>query len=313
MRAWPVGVAVGVAFAAFAAGCGGSSNRTTATGQTRSTQSLFAYDRSAPLGFRDSGRVNRRTPIAVHDVSYESPKGGRVPGYLIVPPGRGRHPAVIYMHGRGGNRLDFVVPGSWMAARGAVALTIEAPFERAHVQLLRGKAGARRERDLTVQNVVELRRAVDLLQSLPQVDPKRIAYVGLSAGAHVGAILAGVEHRIKAFDLLSGGAFPVSAFANAAAPSDRLEITRVLKEIDALRYVRRAAPSALLFQDGLRDQVVPRAALLALSQAGSRPKEVRWYAAGHGLDTRAYRDQLRWLSRRLGLDGPVVRGALAGP
>ena len=86
----------------------------------------------------------------------------------------------------------------------------------------------------------------------------------------------------------------------------------MLGSIDPLRYVRRAAPAALLFQDGRRDRIVPRQALLALAHAGSRPKQVRWYPSGHGLDKEAYRDQLRWLSRELGLGGPVVPGAIAG-
>jgi dienelactone hydrolase len=192
-------VAAAVSLVLLSAGCSGSA-RGHAPGRARAA--LFAYDRSAPLAFRDRGRINHGYPIAVDDVSYASPKGGRVPGYLILPPGRGRHPAVIYMHGSGGTRLDFVVPGTWMAARGAVALTISSAESRGAQQP--SGSDLARQRDLTVQNVVDLRRAVDVLRSRPQVDPSRIAYVGYSAGARTGAILAGLEHRIKAYDLLSG-------------------------------------------------------------------------------------------------------------
>jgi predicted esterase len=220
---------------------------------------------------------------------------------------------VIYMHGSGGTRLDFVVPGTWMAARGAVALTITSPASRSRSAALGGANRLQHERDQTVQNVVDLRRAVDVLRSLPEVEPDQIAYVGYSAGARTGAILAGVEHRIKAYDLLSGGASPPAEYARAAPERLRARITSVLGSVDPLRYVRHAAPAALFFQDGRRDEVVPQKALLALARAGSNPKRVRWYAAGHGLDEQAYRDQIRWLSRELGLDGPVVPGALAGP
>jgi len=58
---------------------------------------------------------------------------------------------------------------------------------------------------------------------------------------------------------------------------------------------------------------VPRAQLKALADAAPKPKTVRWYDAPHGLNVPADRDQLRWLARELGLDGPVVRGAVAGP
>ena len=298
------------AAALLAAGCGGDGGRSSRPGEHRP---LFSYDRSAPLGYHDRGRINHGYPIAVRDVSYSSPKGGRVPAYLIVPPGGGRHPAVIYMHGSGGTRLDFVVPGTWMAARGAVALTITSSASRPPSPALRRERGLERERDETVQNVVDLRRAVDVLRSLPQVDPNRIAYVGYSAGARTGAILAGVEQRIKAYDLLSGGASPPIEYARAAPRRLRAMIVRVLRSVDPLRYVSRAAPAALFFQDGRLDRIVPRNALLALARAGSRPKQLRWYPSGHGLDKQAYRDQLRWLSRELGLGGPVVPGAIAGP
>lgn len=253
--------------------------------------SPFAYDRSAPLRLVDRGRVNRHYPIAVHDVSYESPKGGRVTAFLVLPPGKGPFPAVVYAHGSGGNRYALLLPATWLAARGAVALTVDDPFARdASLE----RASEARQHAALVQDVVDLRRAVDLLQSRRYVDPRRIAFVGFSLGARIGAVLAGEEPRLRAFDLMSGrGA--------ALGPS-----------LDELREIRRSH-ARFLFQVGRRDEVVPRAQLLALVAAAPRTKEVRWYDTGHSLDLRAFHDQLRWLSRQLRLDGPVVRGAQAGP
>jgi poly(3-hydroxybutyrate) depolymerase len=289
-----------------AAGCSGGTAR-------HVHRSPFAYDRSAPLGFQDRGRINHGYPIAIRDVSFASPKRGRVSGFVILPPGPGRHPAVIYVHGSGGTRADFLLQASWMAARGAVGLTLDSPFDRATGPETTGLAGLAQERDLNVQNIVELRRAVDVLQSRPDVDPRRIGYLGYSAGAKAGAILAGVDHRVKAFDLMSGGALPVRLYVEQAPRALRGRIRRLLDPVDPLRYVGHAAPSALFFQDGLRDRIVPHAALVNLSRSGSRPKRVRWYAAGHPLNRRAYHDQLVWLAARLGLAGPVVPGAVAGP
>ena len=299
------GLVLGVAL--LAAGCGG--------GKAVATHpSLFGYDRGAPLGFRDRGPVNRGYPIQVRDVSYASPRGGRVSAYLVVPPGKGPFPAVLYLHGTGEDRTRLAVPAAWLAARGAVGLAVDSAFERAS-----GPEPAdpvkrlEHERDLTAQTIVDLRRGVDLLASLPQVDAKRIGFVGYSSGAKLGAILAGVEPRIRAFDLMSGGSAPLASFVAAAPPSLRTPVRRVLGEIDPLRYVRRARPSALFFQDGLRDTIVPHAQLAALAAAGSSPKQIRWYRADHGLDAQAFRDQLAWLSRELGVRGPVVAGAQTRP
>jgi hypothetical protein len=58
---------------------------------------------------------------------------------------------------------------------------------------------------------------------------------------------------------------------------------------------------------------VPRDALETLIRAGSEPKEVKWYDAGHALNKNAQRDQLEWLSDVLEIEGPPVKGALTGP
>ena len=299
------GLALGLVM--LAAGCGGSNAVAT-------RHSLFAYDRTAPLAFSDRGVVNHGYPIQVRDVSYASPRGGRVSAYLVVPPGKGPFPAVIYLHGSGEDRTGLVVPAAWLAARGAVGLAIDSAFVKAT-----GPAPTdpvkrlERERDLTAQTVVDLRRGVDVLASLPQVDSKRIGFVGYSAGAKIGAILAGVEPRIHAFDLMSGGSAPVDAFVAAAPRSLRAPVRSTLGAVDPLRFVRRARPGALFFQDGLDDTVVPHAQLAALAAAGSEPKRIRWYRADHSLDAQAFRDQLAWLSRELGIVGPPVPGSKTGP
>ena len=299
------GLALGVAL--LAAGCGGGNAVAT-------HPSLFGYDRAAPLAFRDRGVVNRGYPIQVRDVSYASPRGGRVSAFLVVPPGKGPFPAVLYLHGSGEDRTRLVVPAAWLAARGAIALAIDSAFVRASgAEPADPVKRLERERDLAAQTVVDLRRGVDLLASLPQVDATRIGFVGYSGGAKLGAILAGVEPRIRAFDLMSGGSPKVDAFVAAAPPSLRGPMRRVLGEVDPLRYVGRARPAALFFQDGLDDTVVPHAQLAALAAAGSEPKRIRWYRAGHSLDAQAFRDQLDWLTRELEIRGPAVPGSKTGP
>ena len=164
-----------------------------------------------------------------------------------------------------------------------------------------------------MMGIVELRRAVDLLQSLPQVDDDRIGFVGYSAGARSGAILAGVEPRIRAFVLMSGGEDTVDEFMALVPPEQEDEVRPLLEDTDGLKYVAQASPSKLLFQAGRRDQIVPRDALETLIRAGSEPKLVKWYDAGHALNTKAERDQLEWLANELEIEGPPVEGALTGP
>ena len=290
------------------AGCGGDSES--------EVPGPFDYDRDAALEFEDKGRVNRNYPIEIRDVSYASPGGDEdVTAYLVKPPGDGPFPGVILAHGAGGDRRQMVVQATWLAGRGAVALVVDSPFARnPGIQFPEGIPGLRVERDLIVKNVQELRRAVDVLEEHGGAEDEKIGYIGYSAGARAGAILSGNEDRVDAYVFLSGGSAPVSEVTKAAPPDVRSDVAAILTEVDPLRHIREAAPAKLRFQNGRRDEVVPRAALLAMYRAASKPKTIRWYDAAHEPTAAVYRDTLSWLTRELGLSTrPVAPRAKIGP
>jgi len=144
---------------------------------------------------------------------------------------------------------------------------------------------------------------------LPNVDGKRIGYVGWSAGARLGAVVAASEPRIKAFVLVSAGADPLSAFVAHAPPGAHERVRRVLGSVDPLRYIAWAQPGSLLLEDGHRDEVVPQSALLNVIRAAPPHTSVRWYDASHALNQKAYSDAFDWLATKLPIDGPRVPGA----
>jgi dienelactone hydrolase len=296
-------VALCLVVVAVAAGCGHAAGR---------AETPFDYDAEAPLSFTDHGRVNHGYPIAVRDVSFTVPGGREIAGFLVVPPGKGPFPGVVYLHGSGGDRTAFLVPATWLAARGVVALTITTP-PAAYDASASAEEKLRDERAATVADVVTARRAADVLRALPSVDGDRIGLVGWSAGARTGAIVAGVDHQISAFDLLSGGSTPVAAYAAQAPPALRPAIERELGAVDPLRWIHRAPAASILLQDGRSDEVVPRSALVALARAAGPAAEVRWYDQGHEPGTKAFGDGLDWIAARLGVHGPSVQGANAGP
>jgi dienelactone hydrolase len=138
-----------------------------------------------------------------------------------------------------------------------------------------------------------------VLRSLPFVDPKRIGYLGWSAGARTGALVAAAEPRLRALVLLSAGAAPISAYTAAAPPTLRPQVRQELGSVDPIRYVARARPGSLLLEDGRRDSIVPHTALLNIVRAAPRGTLVHWYDAPHELDRAAYRDAFAWLTRKL--------------
>ena len=249
----------------------------------------------------------------MHDLSYAS-GNDIVEAFLAVPPGDGRRPAVVYVHGAGGTRDSMIGPALWLAARGAVTIAITAPSSSS---VSHEPASAldrlRLQRELEVQDVVAVRRALDLLAARDDVDPDRLGYVGWSAGARAGAILSGVERRLHSLVLVSGGSAPVSEFVQAAPESIRARVEETMSSIDPLRYIAQARPGSLLLQDGRRDSVIPRNALQALIDAAPDGTEVRWYDAEHALGPVAYREHMRWLADQLDLTGPPVAGAKTGP
>jgi dienelactone hydrolase len=271
--------AVAVAAAALAA-CGGDSDGSAKPDPLPpKLERLFDYDRSVPLDVRRGRRLAYRG-IVVTELSYAAP-GGRVPA-LLVRPAHGRHPAAIFMHGSGGSRIDFLAEGVLLAARGVVALTITSPFEL-EPGLPERVATNRR---LTIRNVIDLRRAIDLLQARDDVDPHRIALVGYSRGAQAVVLTAATEDRLRALIVQAGRARASRVYSS---PGD----------LDTVRFVAHVAPARVLFQGATLDELIPRQDMQELIRLAPGRPEVRWYPTGHGFDAHAFRYQVTWLVRVL--------------
>ena len=108
------------------------------------------------------------------------------------------------------------------------------------------------------------------------------------------------DPRFKALALLSAGADKLSAFVKTAPVSLRPLVQKDLGLVDPLRYVAAARPGTLLLEDGRRDEVIPRRALLNVIEAAPTGTVVHWYPAGHALTEKAYLAAFAWLARKLG-------------
>ena len=277
---------------------------------------LFDYDPHMPLDIQEAS-VHTADDVRVHDLSYASPKGGRVPAYLVVPQGPGPFAGVIVQHGTGFGRGDYLPYAKALAKTGVVALLIDAPFTRPVYAKRPNAQGTgfvtftEQDREDQIQLIVDLRRAVDLLTARPDVDPARLAYIGHSYGAAMGGLLAGVERRIRAYVLASGDGGLVAHFARAddpysllrqVPPADQERWLAAMAPIEPIHFVGHAAPAALFFQAGRRDQFIPKAEAVRWQEAGSGPKQVTWYDADHFLNAAAIRDEVAWLQRQIGID-----------
>ncbi len=149
-------------------------------------------------------QVERRRITFVSQVVEGKPD--RVPAYLLIPNALGEEqsaPAVLCLHqttsigkaepaGLGGQTdLHYALE---LARRGYVTLAPDYPgFGDYKIDpYAMGYASA------TMKGILNHRRAIDLLQSLPQVDPDRIGVIGHSLGGHNALFLSAFEPRVAA-------------------------------------------------------------------------------------------------------------------
>jgi hypothetical protein len=274
---------------------------------------LFAYARGAELDLRDSLAFTDRG-VDVHRVSFVSPKGARATGLLHVPhdslrPSKGRLPAIVMLHGAPGDAAGMGGVAVPMARQGAIVFALDAPF-------------ARRDKDTPlsftprdsvdqVQLIVDLQRAVDVLIARDDVDPSKLGFVGLSYGAAMGAMFAGVERRIAAYALLVGDAGLAAHFKDAdltqfpglpqLSKAQWCRWFAAMEPLASTRFIGRAGPARILFLWGRHDRLVPPALANELYRAAGETKEARWYDSGHGLPPVAYLDTIDWLASRIGI------------
>lgn len=266
---------------------------------------IFEYDRKLPLNIEGHG-VEHRNDVSVQDISYASLADVRISAYLVQPEGARPFAGVIFVHPGPGDRSSFLDEAVTLAKMGAVSLLINAPWAYPEFGERAAKMTAEDMRHMFVQTAMAIRRGADMILSLPEVDSKRIGYVGHSLGALLGGVLSGMEKRIRAYILMAGtGSFTDVAVLNMPDLKGRSldEYRETMEQIDPINYVRHAAPAALFFQFGLLDAFYPKEKFLDYYEAGSDPKSIKWYEADHyRLNEEGRFDRIEWLRRQLGLE-----------
>jgi pimeloyl-ACP methyl ester carboxylesterase len=259
---------------------------------------LFDYDQTTKLDIHEANVVSS-DDFQIRDISYESPKGGWVPAYLVTPTGEGPFAGIIFLHPGGGDRGYFLDEAKKLAKRGAVSLLIDDNFSA------KGRAT---DHDRIIRIIVDLRRAVDLLIARSDVDSQRIGFVGHSYGANLGGVLAGVEQRIVAYVFMSGNAHLSQDLIGLfnMTPQEESQYIQFMAQLDGIHFIGHAAPAALLFQNARHDALNSEQAVLDFHQTASEPKLVKWYDAYHQLNEAAEQDRAEWLSHQLKLrTGPL--------
>lgn len=227
-------------------------------------------------------------------LTFRSVLGGRVPAYLVEPSGSGPFAAVVFQHGRLGNRSQFLGEARQLRRHDIASLLLDAPWARpGGRRILTGRPSDA----LTLrQTAIDERRGLDLLAERPEVDPRRLGVMGFSLGAVASAALLGVDHSIRCGVLASAGA----RLAPLLQRFGGRRYLRAMAAFDPIRWIG-GATARLLVQNGLRDRDFPPYDALARRTVGADPSVRVMYPAGHTLDMRAVHDRERWLEGCLAL------------
>lgn len=281
----------------------------------------FDYNQKAPLGIKRLG-VQRRAAATIYDITYESPKGGVVPAYLVVPKGRGPFAAIIWGHwywqnSSMRNRREFLDEAIALAPSGVISLLTDGPIARpGHIES-KDPLDERTALDF-LQQVIDMRRGVDLLLARNDVDPKRIAYVGHSYNANVGALLSGLDKRFKAFVLMAGSMSDQLSqdtpefreFRQKVGPEKLDALIARYSFLDQGKFVSHAAPAVVLLQFAAQEKFLTPERAKQHGAIVSEPKIFKLYDAPHALNAEARRDRIQFLIEQLKLK-PLAEAVIA--
>lgn len=242
----------------------------------------------------------RRASATVVDLAWAELDGEATEGYLVEPAGGGPHPAILYFHwlepgSPTANRGEFLDEALGLADDGIASLHVQGRFPW-RVR----PAGLDVDRRRVMDQVRELRRALDLLVELPGIDPSRTVLVGHDFGAMYAAVLAGRDHRVTALAMLAA----VPAFADWFLPywrdvlGDRTEdeYRAGMAPLDPVTVLPRVRPRPILLQFATDDEYVSSDAAARLTEAAGPPARRLDYPTGHALDLpQARADRVAWL------------------
>ena len=165
---------------------------------------LPGRDRRVALDVRVEG-VEELEGVVRRKVTFAVEPGERIGAYLLSPQGlTGKAPAVLCLHqtiaiGKGspaglGDRKELHYALE-LAKRGHITLAPDYPYFGDSKAADPYKQGYR---SATMKGIWNHMRAVDLLESLPEVDADRIGAVGHSLGGHNALFVAAFDGRIRA-------------------------------------------------------------------------------------------------------------------
>lgn len=235
-----------------------------------------------------------------------------VPGFAYLPPRRGPHPVVIYIHGGPESQFRPSFNSTvqiWAAELGVAVL---APNVRGSLGYGRGYLGlddGRRREDA----VADIGALLDWIAGQPELDEQRVAVYGASYGGYMvlasavhysdrlvaGVNRAGISHFVTYLE--NTGDFRRDLRRFEYGDERDPEMRAFLESISPLNHVERIHIPLFIAQ-GQNDPVVPASESAQMVEALRARGQTVWYMnalnEGHGYDKQANRDLYQQITFR---------------
>jgi uncharacterized protein len=197
-----------------------------------------------------------------------------VPAYVYYRKGNKGMPVVIFVHGLGGSKDQYVRRMQELAGKGLFVVAIDAHLhgERKVPGIFpRGKSLGGLGDDYSIwvhQSAIshtarDISRIIDSLSARPEVDLSRIGVGGVSMGSSTCMVLAWREPRISVVVGLIGAVdfwydvtkTPPGADQDAKRKALSLRVRQLVNSLDPLDRKTAIAPKALFLANGAKDQI----------------------------------------------------------
>jgi dienelactone hydrolase len=235
----------------------------------------------------------------------QTPFGYRRIAEMFRPEGFESLAAILYVHwyepeSITSHRTQFEEETKELARLGSVCISIETLWSDRDFFLKRTQED---DGQNSLEEVVNIRRAMDLVLFQPNVDAKRFAYVGHDFGGMYGVLAGSLDQRPTHYVIMAS----TPRFSDwylylpGLEGEARQAFIRQMFEIDPITHVANLSPADLFFQFATDDFHVPKERAEEFFTAARDPKEMKWYDAKHGLNEEATQDRKAWLKQKLGL------------
>jgi len=263
-------------------------------------RSLYSYDK-LPLNAAVEAFGEDDVDWKVEKITYAAAYGNESAVAYLFLPKKGKPPFQTVLFFPGGSVLRLrtfsvkfaLAPTASLDAilrsgRAVLFPVYKSTFERGDGMESDVPSASSTYRDHVIMWVKDASRAVDYVETRPDLDQSKLAYYGLSWGGELGGIVPAVDTRIKVCVIAGGG----------------IDLVRSLPEVDAVNFLSRLKQPVLML-NGRYDFIFPRESSQELfyQLLGSKKDQKKHllYDTAHSLPrNELIKETLNWLDQYLG-------------